>query len=230
MGNGARAVLAATDGGRFRDQVAELGEAGDVGAVDQVATGLTGTDQVAASSGPAGPFSSNQVAEVTRQLDQVANGPRETDQVTIVEPTVPLLATDQVDELTGAWPRIVGNIKSSQPALGAVLDHGVPLEVTPTALRIGFPEGSFFGRQAQNSSAREAILRAAEQVLGARPTLTIGAPGDAKISTLAQTEDAARRTRSAAKREAALSHPRVLDAMEVFEESEGSVDVQVDLE
>jgi hypothetical protein len=129
-----------------------------------------------------------------------------------------------------AWPRIVHHIKASQPALGAVLDHGVPLEVSAEVLRIGFPDGSFFGRQAQNASAKEAILRAAQHVLGTRPTLTIGAVGDAKVATLAQTEENARRTHTAARREVALSHPSVVDAMEVFEESEGSVDVQVDLE
>ena len=135
-----------------------------------------------------------------------------------------------VSERGSAWPRIVEQIKLSQPALGAVLDHGVPLEVTPTALRIGFPEGSFFGRQAQSTTARDAILRAAEHVLGARPTFTISVPGNASISTLAETEETVRRTRTAARREVALRHPSVVDAMEVFEESEGSVDVHVDLE
>jgi hypothetical protein len=129
-----------------------------------------------------------------------------------------------------AWPRIVQQIKASQPALGAVLDHGVPIEVSAAVLRIGFPDGSFFGRQAQNATAKEAILRAAQHVLGTRPTLTIGAVGDAKVATLAQTEENARRTHTAARREVALNHPSVVDAMEVFEESEGSVDVQVDLE
>jgi DNA polymerase-3 subunit gamma/tau len=128
------------------------------------------------------------------------------------------------------WPRIVSQIKISQPALGAVLDHGMPLEVTPAVLRIGFPDGSFFGRQAQSTSAREAILRAAEQVLGARPTFSISVPGATKVTTLAETEETARRTRKAARREVALRHPSVIDAMEVFEESEGSVDVHVDLE
>ncbi|HET8937510.1 MAG TPA: hypothetical protein VFN67_28905, partial [Polyangiales bacterium] len=112
----------------------------------------------------------------------------------------------------------------------AVLNHGMPIEVSPTTLRIGFPEGSFFGRQAQASSAREALLRAAEHVLGARPNLQIGSPGDAKVSTLAEIEEDGRRQRSTAKREAALNHPAVIDAMEIFEESAASVDVQTDLE
>jgi hypothetical protein len=134
------------------------------------------------------------------------------------------------DSMTAVWSRIVAHIRSAHPALGAVLDHGMPLDVSASTLRIGFPDGSFFGRQAQANSAKEALLRAAEHVLGARPELLIGSPGNTKVSTLAEIEEDSRRQRSAAKREAALRHPAVVDAMEVFEESEASVDVQVDLE
>jgi hypothetical protein len=128
------------------------------------------------------------------------------------------------------WARIVRQVKTSQPALGAVLDHGMPLEVTAKTLRIGFPDNSFFGRQAQSASARSSLLRAAEAVLGVTPELHIGSPGDAKLSTLAELEEKGRRVRKAARVEAALKHPSVVSAMEVFEESEGSVDVQVDME
>ncbi|HET8935220.1 MAG TPA: DNA polymerase III subunit gamma/tau, partial [Polyangiales bacterium] len=41
------------------------------------------------------------------------------------------------DGMTAVWSRIVGQLRSAQPALGAVLDHGMPLEVTATSLRIG---------------------------------------------------------------------------------------------
>jgi hypothetical protein len=58
----------------------------------------------------------------------------------------------------------------------------------------------------------------------------IGSPGAAKINTLAEMEENGRQARKAERREAALSHPAVKDAMEIFEESEASVDVQVDLE
>jgi hypothetical protein len=74
------------------------------------------------------------------------------------------------------------------------------------------------------------VLKAAEQVLGGRPNLVIGSPGGAKVNTLAEMEENGRRARQAERREAALRHPAVLDAMEIFEESEASVDVQVDLE
>jgi DNA polymerase-3 subunit gamma/tau len=137
-------------------------------------------------------------------------------------------------DLPAAWLRIVGQLKASQPALGAVLEHGVPLEVSARVLRIGFPEGSFFGRQAQAPAAREAILRMAEQVLGARPELQIagagGGGGQTKVATLAEAEQESRKARAAERREAALSHPRVREALEVFGESESDVEVLVDPE
>lgn len=130
--------------------------------------------------------------------------------------------------LDGPWLQIVGQLKTSQPALAAVLDHGSPLEVTPTSLRIAFPEGSFFGRQAQSPSAREGILRAAELALGARPELSIVRSSERSAPTLAAAEEESRRVRVEGRREAALRHPRVQEALEVFGESEQSVDIYVE--
>jgi hypothetical protein len=133
--------------------------------------------------------------------------------------------------LGGDWLRIVTVVKSSQPALAAVLDHGTPLEVSAKLLKIGFPDGSFFGRQAQSANARDGILRAAEQVLGARPELQF-ARSEEKLAggTLAAAAASHKKARQDGRREAALNHPRVQEAMEVFEESEQSVDIQVDME
>jgi DNA polymerase III subunit gamma/tau len=137
--------------------------------------------------------------------------------------------------LGGDWLRIVNALKSSAPALAAVLDHGTPLEVNAKVLKIGFPDGSFFGRQAQSATARDGILKAAEQVLGARPELVFARSDDAGTAggapgTLAAAAASHRKARQDGRREAALKHPRVQEAMEVFEESEQSVDVQVDME
>ncbi|HEX2676562.1 MAG TPA: DNA polymerase III subunit gamma/tau [Polyangiales bacterium] len=122
------------------------------------------------------------------------------------------------------WLEIVSQLKSSQPALGAVLEHGMPMEVSAKVLRIGFGDNSFFGKQAQSPVAREAILRTAELVLGARPELSFAAgAGDARVATINEVEEAARSTRKAEKKAQALSHPSVRDALEVFGETEGNL-------
>ena len=148
-------------------------------------------------------------------------------------PVDPPLEVDGI--LGGDWLKIVTALKHSQPALAAVLDHGMPLEVSARLLKIGFPDGSFFGRQAQSSSARQGILRAAEQVFGSRPELQFGrsdpaASDGAGDLTLAAAAASNKKARQDGRREAALKHPRVQEAMEVFEESEQSVDIQVDME
>lgn len=148
-----------------------------------------------------------------------------------VRPAAPEPPPEVGGILGGDWLRIVTLIKSSQPALAAVLDHGTPIEVSARLLKIGFPEGSFFGRQAHSTSARDGILRAAEQVLGARPELQFGRSDDTTADhTLAAAAASNRKARQAGRREAALNHPRVQEAMEVFEESEQSVEIQVDME
>jgi hypothetical protein len=147
---------------------------------------------------------------------------------TAIEPTLP----DGADPILGGdWLRIVTLVKSSQPALAAVLDHGTPLEVNARLLKIGFPDGSFFGRQAQSTSARNGVLKAAEQVLGCRPELQlVRSEENAAARTLAAAEASNKKARQDGRREAALRHPRVQEAMEVFEESEQSLDIQVDME
>jgi DNA polymerase-3 subunit gamma/tau len=185
------------------------------------------TDQVAegtgARSASASPLSSPAPTPAPEAQPAAVSGP----DTQIDAPDVTPGVSDAHDS---DWARIVGQIRSAQPALAAVLNHGMPLVVNATTLHLAFPDGSFFGRQAQSTSARDALLRAAQQVLGARPNLVIGSPGNAKVSTLAEIEEETRRSRTAAKREAALQHPAVKDAMEIFEESEASIDVQVDLE
>jgi hypothetical protein len=218
-------------------------------AFDVARTQLTATAPAPANHAPivpigsAAPRPAPTLVSVPANLTQPAPEPAQPPPTAATRPPPPTAAEpaqartqENAQENTNAnengtlWSRIVGQIRSAQPALGAVLDHGMPLEVNATTLRLGFPEGSFFGRQAQSTSAREALLKAAEVVLGVRPNLLIGAPGSTKISTLAEIEENGKRERTAAKREAALTHPRVVDAMEIFEESAGSVDVQVDIE
>ena len=132
--------------------------------------------------------------------------------------------------VSAEWQAIVADLTHGQPALAAVLKHGVPVTVTPEALRVSFPEGSFFGKQASAKSARDSIVEAAQRVLGQRPELTITFGEEAQGPTVAAAEAALRNERREQTVEAALSHPRVREAMEVFPESEGNVDVHVEME
>jgi hypothetical protein len=127
-----------------------------------------------------------------------------------------------------AWQRIVAALHDAQPALGAVLEHAVPVQVDAASVRVSFPEGSFFGRQAMSAQARQALAEAAANVLGAAPRIEIGYGLQAARPTMAAVQAARQKERRAEVVQAALSHPKVKDAMDVFPEAEGNVQVEVD--
>jgi DNA polymerase-3 subunit gamma/tau len=131
-------------------------------------------------------------------------------------------------EVPEAWQRIVATLQETQPALGAVLEHGVPVQVDEDALRVSFPEGSFFGRQAMAQTARQALADAALHVLGRAPRIEIGFGLQSQRPTVAAVQAARQKEKRAEVVQAALSHPKVKDAMDVFPEAEGDVDVQVE--
>ena len=127
------------------------------------------------------------------------------------------------------WEGIVADLREGKPALAAVLEHGVPRAVTAERIILSFQEGSFYGRQAKSPAAVEAIADAAKGRLGSRPKVEIrfDAEGASK-RTVASVEATRKEADTAAKRREALSHPAVRDAMDVFPESRGKVEVRLD--
>lgn len=123
------------------------------------------------------------------------------------------------------WASIVTLLRERQPALGAILEHGIATEVTATRLVLRFPEGSFFGRQAKAPSAKDTILNAAAEVLGERPVLEVEFGALDGQATLAQVESAAKLARTEATRKEALTHPAVVDALQVFPEAQDKAEV-----
>src|SRR5262249_27746873 len=96
--------------------------------------------------------------------------------------------SDSDTQVPEAWQRIVTALHEAQPALGAVLEHGVPVQVSAQKLVLSFPEGSFFGRQAQSDAAQQALLEAAARVLGQRPAIEIGVGLQSRRPTVAAQE------------------------------------------
>lgn len=133
-------------------------------------------------------------------------------------------------DVTGRWRNVVSHLLESKPALGAVMQHGAATEVSDERIVLVFPTGSFFGQQAATNESKDALLDAAEAVLGKRPTLEVqfstnAAAAGPTVAQLAAQQNA--QSREAQKREA-LNHQSVVDALEVFPESAGRVEVNVD--
>jgi DNA polymerase-3 subunit gamma/tau len=127
-----------------------------------------------------------------------------------------------------AWRDIIATLQAEQPALAAVLEHGAPVEVTRDKLVISFPQGSFFGRQAGSTPAKQALLEAAQRVFGQRPRIEIGFGLSSDRPTVAAQEENKRKARRDELEQAARNHPRVKEALDVFPEVEGQFEVKVE--
>jgi DNA polymerase-3 subunit gamma/tau len=128
------------------------------------------------------------------------------------------------------WEELVGALEQQQPALAAVLEHGIPKAVGPDRIILSFKDGSFYGRQAESPESIEAIERVAEQQLGARPQIEVrfDAQGEAATKTVAAVAAQRKEAEAEAKRKEALNHPRVRDAVDVFPESAGKLTVHIE--
>jgi DNA polymerase-3 subunit gamma/tau len=128
------------------------------------------------------------------------------------------------------WEDLVGNLQKKQPALAAVLEHGVPKAVGPDRIVLSFQDGSFYGRQAESPDSIDAIKRVAEEQLGGRPEIEIrfDAPHEGAPKTVAAVAAQRKEAEVDAKRREALNHPRVRDAIDVFPDSAGKLDVQIE--
>jgi DNA polymerase-3 subunit gamma/tau len=128
------------------------------------------------------------------------------------------------------WEELVGTLEQQQPALAAVLEHGIPKAVGPDRIVLSFKDGSFYGRQAESPESIAAIVRVAEQQLGARPKVEIrfDAQGEAATKTVAAVAAQRKEAEWEAKRKEALNHPVVRDAVDVFPESAGKLKVHIE--
>ncbi len=128
------------------------------------------------------------------------------------------------------WEELVGRLEQQQPALAAVLEHGIPKAVGPDRIVLSFKDGSFYGRQAESPESIAAIGRIAEEQLGACPEIEIRFDAKAEAATKTVAAVAAQRKEAEveAKRKEALNHPRVRDAIDVFPESAGKLKVHIE--
>ena len=126
------------------------------------------------------------------------------------------------------WTRVVERLRGLEPRWAAMYEHGVPQELSRERVSVAFPEGSFFGRQAQTPAGTEALRRAAHEVLAAAPEIQIKLAIEVRGRSLAQQEAAQLDERKEGIKKRALTHPRVLEALKVFPELAQKQDVQVD--
>jgi DNA polymerase-3 subunit gamma/tau len=128
----------------------------------------------------------------------------------------------------GAWATVVERLRSLEPRWAAMYEHGVPSEVGAARVVVAFPEGSFFGRQAQTAPGSDALRRAASEVFGGSPEIVIKLAAEVRGQSLAQSQAQQLDERKEGIKKRALNHPRVLEALKVFPELAKKQDIQVD--
>lgn len=145
-------------------------------------------------------------------------------------PSATAATTPAQGGVSPSWRAIVAKLMETQPSLGAILQHGSALHVSAEKIRIGFPEKSFFGRQAAAEPARDAIAAAAESILGTRPVIEVvlADPAASQVATVAQLDASARDTRKQETTAAVHAHPAVQAARKVFQASEDDCSVLVE--
>jgi hypothetical protein len=164
---------------------------------------------------------------------QPASASSESESASASEPAADSVVQDvPAGDPLPVWERIIGHIREARPALAAVLEHGIPLSIEREKLVLGFPEGSFFGKQAESRESKEGIAEGASKVIGKSPEIVIRFTEEAEKAGLSVAEASARQRtdlREERKREA-LAHPRVQEALQIFPEGAGNVKVRVDLD
>jgi hypothetical protein len=122
----------------------------------------------------------------------------------------------------GAYRALLAKLAAVRPALTAVLEHAVPLELSSTRVRLLFesPDGrSFLATQASEPDALAVLKEVARAQLGGTPVVEIETgqkPAGHSGATVAAIDAEARKTASDRARRAVEAHPVVAAAVKIF--------------
>jgi DNA polymerase-3 subunit gamma/tau len=106
-------------------------------------------------------------------------------------------------------------VRTSKAHVAAIFEHGVPLEVTPQRVLVGYQAQSFEGAQASEPEAMDLLQREARAHFGTDTSVALdlsARPG----TTVALLDAADRREQLAKARAAVENHPLVQKAVQLF--------------
>lgn len=134
------------------------------------------------------------------------------------DPPVAAQADENV-EIKDNWSGLVAFIVGKKAILGSLLEHGHPLLISPSSVKIGFPAGSYYLASLKDADTMAALKELAEQYFNAQPTIELVAldkntidlpPSELEKKNLQASEHLARI------RNEGSSHPTVAAALEIF--------------
>jgi len=120
-------------------------------------------------------------------------------------------------ERMGDWRRVLAEIETRRPPLASLLEKLVPLSVTSSEVRLGYPEGSFEGAQASDPQRLRSLREMVREILDPQARVEIvPLPGGAAGTSVASEDAAARAAAQEAARKRIEAHPSVRLTAEVL--------------
>jgi DNA polymerase-3 subunit gamma/tau len=116
------------------------------------------------------------------------------------------------------WPDFVASVRSSKPMLAVMLEKARPFKIDAANVEIGYGQGAFELERLKDVAVMTELKSLLKQFFGQEPTVLVREvrTGDAETPSLKEkkTHDAEERTRTL--RTAALAHPVIGEALQVF--------------
>jgi hypothetical protein len=169
---------------------------------DAHAHGATSTSTHASSAASAAPSAAPSIPPTGGIL--AATGER------FVQPPA-ILESPTIDRLR----ETIAKLRTFRGTWGSLLEHGVVIRCDAQKLEVAYERRSFLAAQVSDTAVSEAIDRAARETLGGGATIWL-CDVPPRGLTLAQLANQVRTAAQAEARDAALSHPSVRDAIEIF--------------
>jgi DNA polymerase-3 subunit gamma/tau len=123
------------------------------------------------------------------------------------------------DGALDSWEGFVASVKEKKPMLATFLEHGHPLLVSAALLEIGFPTGSFQLSSLQDPAAMAELRELAKTFFRTETGIHLVAltkDSSKAPATLLQKKNLEETNKLSILKEAALSHPMVAAALEIF--------------
>jgi DNA polymerase III subunit gamma/tau len=117
------------------------------------------------------------------------------------------------------WRKILARVRAGDAPLASVLEHAMPLQVSPAAVVLGFDStAAFLSARASESDARDTLARAVREHFGPTTAVTIDTSARAGVARTVAAHDAELRTAATAKARAAVEgHPLVREVTRLFD-------------
>ncbi len=115
-----------------------------------------------------------------------------------------------------AWRSILDRVRKVKTPLASIFEHGVPLQVDPHTVLLGYPPASFLGAQAAEAEALGILTREVRAQFGTATAVALDLSMKAAGATIASIDAEARKDAASRARALVEKHPVVTQALKVL--------------